>query len=461
MAKRGISDKQRAWLVSQLGDWQSQGVLPADQAARILDLYETETELAERKRSAALLTLMGVAALLVGLAALLLIGYNWEAMPDVLKLVIIFGAIVGTQTAAFVLRFRRHATLLSEVVFFLGCLFYGAGIILVAQIFHLNAHYPDGVWWWALGVVPFALCLDSLLLHALLVSLLAIWCGMEVIGFGDIGLWFFGRWGFVPNGAYSLPLLALPGLIWAYRKASVATVALYVALLAWWVILQPIAWNLEEETVYFIGAVGGLMLVIAESHSTGVRFAIPYRLFGVMLAAGVLLAVSFYDFSEQIMGSIFEARSLVLVLVIAILSAAIIYIAAVLKRRESPASLSVVQQIQQIVRRQWLPIGLVLFMVSLPLWHFVMGEPLLPTIAANAAMIFLAVWLMDVGLREDRRLSFAAGVVYFLLWAVVRYVDLFGDFGGMLGAALMFFLCGAALFGVAWYWRHRRQQQHG
>jgi hypothetical protein len=103
---------------------------------------------------------------------------------------------------------------------------------------------------------------------------------------------------------------------------------------------------------------------------------------------------------------------------------------------------------------------LVLLMVVLLLWRSLAAEPLLPTIIANIAMILLAVWLMALGLREDRGQPFAAGVLYFLLWAVVRYVDLFGDFGGMLGAAIMFFLCGGALFGVAWYWRGRKQLQH-
>jgi uncharacterized membrane protein len=116
----------------------------------------------------------------------------------------------------------------------------------VAQIFHLNAHYPDGMWWWALGVPPFALCLGTLLLHSLLVALLGIWAGMEVLGFNDLGAWFFSRWHFVPNGAYTLPLLALPGFIWAYRKNSPTTVALYAPLLAWWVILQPFARRLER-----------------------------------------------------------------------------------------------------------------------------------------------------------------------------------------------------------------------
>lgn len=86
--------------------------------------------------------------------------------------------------------------------------------------------------------------------------------------------------------------------------------------------------------------------------------------------------------------------------------------------------------------------------------------PAVATVLANVAMVACALWLIRLGLREDRGVAFAAGVIYFLLWAVHRYVDLFGDFGGILGASLMFFLCGATLFGVAIYWRRRREIRH-
>jgi hypothetical protein len=106
-------------------------------------------------------------------------------------------------------------------------------------------------------------------------------------------------------------------------------------------------------------------------------------------------------------------------------------------------------------------------MVFLSLWRMLFGSSgdkmlvsLLPTILANVAMITYALWLMRLGLQEDRGRPFAAGVLYFLLWAILRYIDLFGDFGGMLGASLMFFLCGAALFGVAWYWRQRKEARY-
>ena len=460
MARRTISDGMRQWLVDEIAVWQSEEILSAGQSARLLDLYELQTEAADRKHSVALVALMSVAALLVGLAVLLLIGYNWQEMSAALKLVTIFGVITATHATGFYLRFRRGIGRLSEVAFFLGCLFYGAGIFLVAQIFHLNAHYPGLVWWWAVGVLPFALCLRTPLLHILFVALLAIWGGMEVIGFNDLDGWLFGRWRHLPNAAYSLPLLALPGLAWAYRNRSVVTVGLYVPLIAWWAILQPFAWDCEEETVYFIGAVGGLLLVIAESHTAGSRFAIPFRVWGVLIVAGLLLPLSFYDFNAHIMNDARNLGGLILPSVTLLTAVVSIVLAAFAQREGERETVLSADRLRRIMQRQWLPLGLVLLMAILALWNTIIQEPLLPTIAVNVAMVAVSFWLMRVGLRDDRSPPFVVGVMYFLLWTVLRYIDLFGDFGGMVGAALMFFLCGAALFGVALLWRRRKETGH-
>ena len=85
---------------------------------------------------------------------------------------------------------------------------------------------------------------------------------------------------------------------------------------------------------------------------------------------------------------------------------------------------------------------------------------LVPVIAMNIAMIGFAIWLIRTGLRDDRGRLFAAGVLFLLLWAVFRYIDLFAGVGGMLGASLMFFACGAALFGMARFWSHRKEMVH-
>jgi hypothetical protein len=304
------------------------------------------------------------------------------------------------------------------------------------------------------------------LLHALLVGLLALWAGQEVLGYGHLGGWFFGRWQFIPNGAYALPLLAVPGLLWAYRKGSPATVGLYAPLLAWWVILQPFAWHWEVNPIYFIGSVGALFLLAAESHPSKSAFAIPYRLYGVILIGGVLMLLSFYGFNERLSRYDTDANALLETIVLLGFVAAVVVSLWVVQRRYGGEADAPESSTPSFLHRQWLPLGLVLLMVVLSLWNVLcrvveVAEPLFPTILANIAMLGCSLWLMGVGLQEDRGRPFAAGVLYFLLWTVLRYIDLFGDFGGMLGAALMFFLCGAVLFGVALYWRRRKEVGHG
>jgi uncharacterized membrane protein len=455
MSKRAITANQRAWLLDQLSLWRRDAIVTEQQAQRIADLYEGAGELAERGRSRSVFVLMAAAATLVGLAALLLIGYNWDDLSRGTKLAIVLGTIGLTHAAGFSLRYKRNARTLSETVFFLGCLFYGAGIWLVAQVFHINAHYPDGIWWWAVGVLPFALCLETRLLHALFVGLLALWAGQEVLNFGHLGGWLFGRWDFLPNGAYSLPLLAAPGILWAYRKQSVKTLGLYIPLLAWWTVLQAFAWKLDSNPIYFVGAIGALMLVVAECHAAGSRFAIPYRYYGSLLVGGVLVPLSFYDFNRHLMP---EWRALVIPPAVL----AVVALAIVLLTRRTAAGRG-----GTVATRQAIPLGISLLMVLLPAIAATGRSPstaetaaLLPTVLVNIAMVAGAFWLMQIGLREDRGRPFGAGVLYFLLWSVLRYVDLFGDFGGMLGAAMMFFMCGGALFGVARYWQGRKEVRY-
>ena len=111
---------------------------------------------------------------------------------------------------------------------------------------------------------------------------------------------------------------------------------------------------------------------------------------------------------------------------------------------------------------------MVALMFLMPLWYltlapqqaggllFVRETVLPPTILANLAMLALAFWLMLTGLREERGFPFAASILYFLLWALMRYVDLFSNAGGMLGASCMFFVTGAVIFSAAMFW-HRRK----
>jgi uncharacterized membrane-anchored protein/uncharacterized membrane protein len=472
MSQQKIADSQRTWLMAAMAEWQTEGLLSSEQADRILARYETDEELSHRQRSRIVFVLLGMAAFLFWLAVFLVIGFNWEAMSRVAKLAVVLIAVAATHALGLFLRAQDRAPKLAELVSFLGCLLYGAGIWLVAQAFHIEAHYPDGVWWWAVGVLPFALCLDSLLCHLLFAVLLALWAGLEVFGFLHLSPWLlFGSWRW-SVAAETLPLLALPGLIWAHRKGSPVRVGLYVALLAWWVILQFVASGAESPIVFWIGSAGTVLLILAEAFPRGHAMAVPYRVWGVLLSAGTLILLSslvFWEYENQRRADWNDdsARSVAMAAfteVVAILMPLVISVVVVLvtKRGEGSAE----DRWREIVRRQGFPVGLGLCLALLAFWSLAVVDTsaatLVPRIVANLAMLGLAIYLVRVGVREDRVRPFGAGIVYILIWAFVRYIDLFSDAGGMLGAAALFGLCGAGLVVVAQFWsRARAVRQEG
>ncbi len=461
MNGRQISNYERQWLSGELAAWRSNGLIDEAQASRILDCYETVVATGERKQSRARFVLQAISALLVGLGVLLVIGYNWDQLHWGAKLSLVFGSVAGTHALGFYLNNFTSARRSSEIVFFLGCLLYGTGIWLVAQIFHLDSHYPDGVWWWAIGVLPFAIALDTILLHALFVGLLALWAGMEVTGFSHLSPWLLWQWW--PNGAYSLPLLAVPGLVWAYRRQSAAAVALYVPLLAWWVVLQAIAWDLEWRSLYLVGSMGAIFLIIAENHRHGSKLAIPYRIYGTLMVGGALIPPSFASYHREVYRYVSPETDehQLISIVVMVVAAALVAFTFLLRPLDNQSKQNPLARLQELGTRQWLPLGLVVVMALLALLSFTGTEgQLTATVLANVAMIGFAIWLIRVGLREDRGRLFAAGVLYFLLWTVLRYADLFGGSAGMLGAALMFFLCGATLFGLAMFWGKRKEVRH-
>src|SRR5215210_8040269 len=108
MSKRAITANQRSWLLDQLNVWRQNEIVSEQQTQRIADLYEGAGELAERGRSRAVFTLMAAAATLVGLAALLLVGYNWDQLDRLTKFGMVLGTIALTHAIGFSLRYGRN-----------------------------------------------------------------------------------------------------------------------------------------------------------------------------------------------------------------------------------------------------------------------------------------------------------------------------------------------------------------
>ena len=212
-----------------------------------------------------------------------------------------------------------------------------------------------------------------------------------------------------------------------------------------------------------MGAVGVLLLVLGELHRQGDPRKIPYREFGGILIATVLMLTSFYGFNQEMLrgswwGGYRHETPQVPLDLFAIAVSGLTIVLGVLGLQRAKQGAKTAEAVAQ--RRQfYLPIALGAAWAGVSLWTALLHDPLTPTILANLGMLALSWWLTQTGLREDRGRPFAAGIGYFLLWTVIRYIDLFGDLFGILGGAGMFFVCGATLYAVASYWQKRVKAQ--
>ena len=110
--------------------------------------------------------ILTVAALLVAAGIFSFIAANWDDMSRPVKV----GVILVTMVLAYVvseIMLQNGYRKTSGAFLLLGALIYGAGIFLVAQTFHIRAHWPDGFLLWMLGVAAMAAVRGAYGLHML------------------------------------------------------------------------------------------------------------------------------------------------------------------------------------------------------------------------------------------------------------------------------------------------------
>lgn len=134
------------------------GQITPEQRTAILALYPEEPG-AERDRLILILSILG--ALLVGAGVILYFAANWPRLGAGVKVTAILAAIAAAYGSGYYLQFVKGSyPRVGAALIFLGALFYGAGIWLVAQIFHLSG---DATGWlvWGLGTLPVAWAVRS------------------------------------------------------------------------------------------------------------------------------------------------------------------------------------------------------------------------------------------------------------------------------------------------------------
>lgn len=164
-------DNKGDWLKSEVEEWKKEGIIDDHQAERILSRYGKE------ERTSKLISVVSVlGALLVGIGAILFIASNWKSIPDFLKLILIFGTTYATYFAGWRLKYEtRSNPKLGHALLFLGTIFVGVTILLVAQIFNVNANAHWIILMWFIAISPFGYAFDSKHILGLNIFTFALW----------------------------------------------------------------------------------------------------------------------------------------------------------------------------------------------------------------------------------------------------------------------------------------------
>ena len=137
------------------------GLLEAAREKGVVDANTSEALRAyagEREKGHGVLSLAAVLGWLgsgvAGLGVILLISANWEEISDFAKLAGVVLLLAATHGTGLWIRLTdRPAQKTAEALNFLGAWVFLGGIALVAQIYNLNDHPPNGILLWLIGIV--------------------------------------------------------------------------------------------------------------------------------------------------------------------------------------------------------------------------------------------------------------------------------------------------------------------
>lgn len=167
------------------------------------------------KKTIRIIVTIGV--ILVGAGIFSFVAANWQYMSKAVKIVVILILMLMSYGFGWYLKEKLNLDKIGSALLLLGSIIYGAGIFLVAQIFHIRVNWPDGFILWMIGIIAVAFALESFP-HFYLAIPLGI---IAIIGHSvEIFIGIFGYRAFLSTSLFLLLIATVITFItgWIIRK---------------------------------------------------------------------------------------------------------------------------------------------------------------------------------------------------------------------------------------------------
>jgi uncharacterized membrane protein len=417
-------------LAREVANWHQQGIVDESQAEQICAQYGIDYH-HQSSRSYGYYLLVGLGYLFLGLSILVVIGANWQDIPREARMIGLITLTLFTNLAG-VYRYAQQRRGEAVVLLLLGSIFYGASIMLIAQIYHLGEHFPDGILWWSLGVLPMALLSQSLMLMLLTMSLSVIWFFVET------SLQFFPFW-------FPVFLLANAWFLWRVSQSMllflslVAGIGLMGAYGVGWYDGESYRFAHGAEMVVFVWGYFVLLHGLSKWLSAHAHHAL--KDYGALLSLWVLrfslltlFVMSFEGPWKELLRANWETPLVTMIMLVMLCATGIVsaYLAKADMRSELAMSVVLV------------------IIIGLAMAQSDSRKAELFQVLDNIALVVVGVWLVVRGIRAGISQYFYVGVATIMLTGLLRYIDLIGDY---IGAAILFIIFALILLSAARYWK--------
>ena len=425
-----MSNRYQQRLKGDLERWVTKGWVQRQYAGDILN------DAARAAPSSKIPMIVGIlGAILIAAGVVLFVSANWQEMSKLARLVLLMGAMWFTFAIAVWLNRTSHKYML-EAVLMLAAAIFGANIMLIAQLYHIDNHYPDGIALWGTGSLLTALFLRSRAALVLAFGLIVWWAGSEILDFGRNPFWPF------------LPVWAVAAVTTWFLSFRFGLHLAFLSLMAWLISSLEKLFKLfnlgDNESV----ALMVLFLLVMFIYGLLMhRKNPPLSLgFGRALARYGISGFMLLAFATQSMSLKDEGWPAIIPFIfLAILAAAVIAGAVWARMQKIFSSLD-----------------MVLFL-AFSIWFSVaLFIPALFNVWLQAAIFLaLAIWLLMYGQTSDDRGLVVIALLAFGIEVIYLYVE---TLGSLLDTSVFFLLGGVLLvalsFGLETFRRFLKRARH-
>lgn len=422
-------------LAKEARDWVQDGIISKQQADLILHRYGSSLEQGKAAGSFGYYVLMSLAVLFAGLSLILLVSENWNEIPRWLRMSGLLLVTLGANGFG-LFYFRRDNRMAAVLWLLFGSISYGVSIMLIAQIYHLGEHFPDGIYWWALGVLPLVVATHSRLIAYLVTALAFIWMFVEA------------EMQFFPL-SFPIFILVVGWLIFWQKTSSLLYLAVLVGVLIWLNlalsrIIDERFYDMTTDMALFNIGLGLLFnglswWLMSSDVSRWKTYGLVSHLWLLRAAIVMLFIFSFDDVLSEFQYVAYQSfwSSMSFLFVSGLAGLGLAYGSG---------------------KHAYLPMALVwlYFLVSFSVLSISPESATYLTIMTNFVLVAMGILLIRRGISQVESHYFYTGVVTLLILAFIRYFDLIG---GYLGGAALFLVAASILLGSAKYWKKVQGEQ--